>query len=53
MYFYADEPLFKSPELDNYTLLREFPGFNVATKLPKKIKNLTGSSKACYVGAYP
>jgi len=53
LYFNANEPLFKSLELDNYTLLREFPGFKAAAKLPKNIKNLTGSSKVCYIGAYP
>jgi hypothetical protein len=48
-------PLFKSPELGNYQLLRTFPGSTAAARLPAEIMKLLGLSKkdAPYIGAYP
>jgi parallel beta-helix repeat protein len=48
-------PLFKSPELDNYQLLKVFPGSTAATSLPDEISKLLGREKkeTPFVGAYP
>ena len=47
--------LFKSSKLDNYQLLKEFPGAKTATSLPEEINNLLGlgQEEAPFVGAYP
>lgn len=52
--YFADYhgPLFKSCDLGNYQLLKNFPGINSATQLPDDIKNLIGQS-AQYIGAFP
>jgi parallel beta-helix repeat protein len=48
-------PLFKSPELDNYQLLKAFPGSTAATRLPAETGELLGRGKkdARFTGAYP
>ncbi|MBN2182105.1 MAG: right-handed parallel beta-helix repeat-containing protein [Sedimentisphaerales bacterium] len=40
-----DGPLFKSPELSNYELLKSFPGSEIATELPIEIGSLLGWEK--------
>lgn len=52
--YFADYhgPLFKSIELGNYQLLKNFPGINSATELPDDIRNLFGQSEQ-YIGAFP
>ncbi len=47
-------PLFKSPELDNFHLLQEFPAAESGTQLPVKIGELLGQYEDGnhYVGAY-
>ncbi len=54
LYFNNNEPLFKSRELGNFTLLPEFPGLKAATKLPADIMILIGndSNSEKYIGAY-
>ncbi len=48
-------PLFKSPELDNFHLLQEFPAANSGTQLPAKIGEMLIQYKKGdhYIGAYP
>jgi parallel beta-helix repeat protein len=48
-------PLFKCPELDNYQLLKAFPGCTTATRLPPEIEKLLGQGKkdVRFTGAYP
>jgi hypothetical protein len=53
-----DGPLFKSSELDNYELLKAFPGSTAARPLPTKIRSAQGglrrSKKYSRVpGAFP
>jgi len=50
-----DGPLFKSSELGNYQLLKEFPGCEAGTTLPSEIGKLLGLEKkeGRFVGAYP
>jgi parallel beta-helix repeat protein len=50
-----DGPLFKSPELGNYELLKAFPGSKAASPLPTEIRELLGWStqEARFPGAYP
>ncbi len=50
-----DGPLFKSPELGNYELLKSFPGSSTATIPPIEIQKLLGWSKqdVSFPGAYP
>jgi hypothetical protein len=52
--YFADYhgPLFKSSELGNYQLLKNFPGINSATELPDDLRNLISQSEQ-YVGAFP
>ena len=54
-YAHYKNPLFKSPELNDYHLLGIFPGADLGTKLPdepaKLLKNYKNESH--YVGAYP
>ena len=45
-------PLFKSPELGNYELLKAFPGSEGGTKLPGDVSELLDQTGQ-YVGAYP
>ncbi len=47
-------PLFKSPDLLNFTLLPGFPGSNLGTRPPDDIAGLLGLATAAdpYVGAY-
>ncbi len=48
-------PLFRSYELGNYQLLKAFPGSDIATVIPNKIKQLLRSNKTDlpFTGAYP
>jgi parallel beta-helix repeat protein len=47
-------PLFKSPKLGNYQLLKGFPGAMTATSLPAEIEKLLGLGKdSQFTGAYP
>lgn len=48
-------PLFKSSELDNYQLLKEFPGAEAATGLPDEINKLLGlgQEETPFIGACP
>jgi parallel beta-helix repeat protein len=48
-------PLFRSPELGNFELLKTFPGATNATALPEETKKLLGlpSKYKPYTGAYP
>ncbi|MBN1392977.1 MAG: hypothetical protein JW947_09275, partial [Sedimentisphaerales bacterium] len=48
-------PLFKGLELDNYQLLKAFPGSETATVLPDEISALLGRGKkeTPFTGAYP
>ena len=54
-YAHYKNPLFKSPELNDYHLLGIFPGADLGTKLPdepaKLLRNYKNGSH--YVGAYP
>lgn len=45
-------PLFKSPRLGNYQLLRAFPGADAGTKLPSEVRKLLDQSKQ-FIGAFP
>ncbi|MFW6290447.1 MAG: right-handed parallel beta-helix repeat-containing protein [Mariniphaga sp.] len=51
----AHMPLFKSRIIDNYHLLDEFPGTDVATELPSSVKKLMGlpAATGTFIGAYP
>jgi hypothetical protein len=48
-------PLFKSRELGNYQILKEFPGSALATPLPPEISKLLGRTAKgkAWIGAYP
>ncbi len=48
-------PLFNSPDLCNYELLRAFPGSTTAIRLPAEIRELLGQQKqdTPFIGAYP
>jgi parallel beta-helix repeat protein len=47
-------PLFKSPELDNYQLLKAFPASTTAARLPSEIRKLLGrKDDTPFIGAYP
>ena len=50
-----DGPLFKSCELGNFQLMKEFPGCEAATTLPSEIGKLLGREEedGRFVGAYP
>jgi hypothetical protein len=50
-----DGPLFRCPELDNYELLKAFPGSSVASPLPSEIRKLLRRSKkdSRVPGAFP
>jgi hypothetical protein len=50
-----DGPLFRSRELNNYQLLKGFPGSKAASDLPDEVRKLLGYPKkgARFVGAYP
>jgi hypothetical protein len=53
---YADYggPLFKGAQIDDFHLLKDFPGSKYGAKIPDEIRTLIGSSKAetGYVGAF-
>jgi hypothetical protein len=54
--YFADYsgPLFKSPELGNYQLVKAFPASKTAAPLPSQIKELLGrKADEHFVGAYP
>ncbi len=55
--YFADykHRLFKSPELKNYELMKEFPGSASGAQLPLEISKLLGFTKkdARFIGAYP
>jgi parallel beta-helix repeat protein len=55
LYFFNNEPLFKSYDLSNFTLLPGFPGLKAAKKIPAEIAKLTGNEaeNEQYIGAYP
>ncbi len=56
LYFaYSNVPLFKSPKLKDFHLLKDFPGTKSASSLPEKVKTLLGISEkdTGYIGAYP
>ena len=46
-------PLFKSPELDNFELLKSFSAANAGSKVPADVAKLLVKSSNPYVGAYP
>jgi parallel beta-helix repeat protein len=48
-------PLFKSFELDDYQLLKGFPGAEATTVLPEEINKLLGlgQEETLFIGAYP
>jgi parallel beta-helix repeat protein len=52
---YTDYTVFRSNDLDNYQMLREFPGNKTGSLLPDQIRILLGIPKkyAPYIGAYP
>lgn len=51
-YFNYKGPLFKSKELRNFQLLKDFPGKNAGNKLPAEIEKLIGKRNNS-IGAYP
>lgn len=55
LHFTDDVPLFKSRELNNFQVLRAFPGNKIASQLPAEISKLLGLPKKDirYIGAYP
>ena len=50
-----DGPLFRSPELGNYQIMRGSPGATGGAPLPVTVSRLLGGArgKGTYVGAYP
>ncbi len=52
--YYSDysSSIFKSYDLGNYRLLKDFPEASLGTQLPDEIIKITGQSKK-YIGAYP
>lgn len=51
-FYHYNGPLFKSRELGNYQLMKDFLGSDAGVQLPSEVSKLLGQSKR-FVGAYP